>query len=412
MTGAGSAPEKEPALLRGIAIAAMLCIAGGLSFSHSLISIGVAGLLISSILSPAGRVALIQTYPRWRWLYLPFLLLYVLHGVSWLYTENGAQWLVEMRVKLPFLFLLPVSIIQWQYRTGQTKKVIHLSFHLGLLVVGLWTLGRLIGNPVWALEEIRQGRYIPMPGGISHIYYAGLVGMGLFFLWILPAYGGRWMKIGIAALYAVILHGLALRTGLAALYGTGIILLGLWALRAPRRWIWMVAGVSSLALLTISLIRYFPPMQRRWESLREDLGTYQPGGYITHSSVARRLAALEASWRAFRRSPWFGVGIADNQAAVSAEIPALPYRWSPETYILPHNQFVEYAVGLGLVGAGIFMLFWIGAFWQRLGWVWTGWLIYWLLLLQVEAFLERQVGVTAFLWGTGILWAQLTARKS
>lgn len=390
----------------------MLCIAGGLSFSHSLISIGVAALLIGTLLSASPRKALIHSYPQWRWLYLPLLLLYVLHGISWVYTEDTKQWLVEMRIKLPFLFLLPVAIVQWQQQSDHSKRVIHLTFHLGLLIVGLWTLARLIQNPSWGLEEIRQGRYIPMLGGISHIYYAGLVGMGLFFLWVMPLYGGRWVRMGTAAIYMIILHGLAMRTGLGALYGTAIILLILWAVRDPRRWVWVIIGVGSLLLLTIGLIRYFPPMQRRWESLREDLETYRPGGRITHSSVARRLAALEASWKAFCRSPLFGVGIADNQAATFAQIPSLPYQWARATYILPHNQFVEYAVGLGLVGVGLFGLFWFRAFSQRLGWVWIGWLIYWLFLLQVEAFLERQVGVTAFLWGMGVLWAQLTTRKS
>ncbi|MCX8112892.1 MAG: O-antigen ligase family protein [Bacteroidia bacterium] len=389
-----------------------LSVAIGLSFSHSLISIGVGGLLMSLVADRRGRATLRQTFCEWGGLYLPFLLLYGLHAVSWFYTTNKSQWLVEMRVKLPFLFLLPAAILSWKRTEEPAQKFIHLSYHLSLLTVGMGTLVRFLQNFAWGLEEIRQGRYIPMLGGLSHIYYAGLVGVGLFFLWTLPLYGGKKLRLIIAGLYGVILHTLALRTGLGALYGTGLALVGLWALRSPKRWIWAVVAIAGVGGGLVGLGLTFPPIQKRWQSLREDLATYKPGGYITYASVARRLAALEASCHAFRRSPLFGVGIADNESAIFAQIPRLPYRWDRETYILPHNQFVEYAVGLGLVGVGLFVLFWVAALWKRLDRRWEGWIIYWLLLLQVEAFLERQVGVTAFLWGTGLLWSQLTAGKS
>lgn len=390
----------------------MLSIAVGLSFSHSLISIGVGALALGVIASPTCRQALWQTFSQWRWLYLPLLALYAWQGISWLYTEDTAQWLVEMRIKLPMLFLLPASIVAWQKLSESSRKLIHLGFQVAILVVGLGTLMRFLANPAWGLEEMRHGRYVPMLGGISHIYYSGLVGTALFFLWRLPFWDKRWGRLLIGGLHLIVLHGLALRTGLFAVYGTAAILLILWSFQDKHRWIWGALGIGGLGIVGGLLIRYFPPFQKRWESLKEDLASYKPGGYITYSSVAQRFAALEASWRVFRCSPIWGVGIADNQSAVFAQIPHLPYSWDRKTYILPHNQFVEYAIGLGIIGLGMFLAFWWGAFRERLGWAWTGWLVYWLLLLQVEAFLERQVGVTTFLWGTGLLWAQLKRLKS
>ncbi|MCS7153456.1 MAG: O-antigen ligase family protein [Bacteroidia bacterium] len=388
------------------------CVAVGLSLSPSLISIGVGGAALSALVDSSLRANLRKTFHAWRGLYLPFLLLYGLHAISWLYTTDKAQWLVEMRIKIPFLFLLPASIVLWRRYGEAERKAIHLLFHLGLLVVGIGTLWRFLQNPAWGLEEIKHGRYIPMVGGISHIYYAGLVGVGLFFLWELPLYGGRFWRFLIGGVHVFILHSLALRTGLGALYGTLIVLLMIWAIKDFRRWLWAIGAIAGIGMVVVIAVLYFPPMQRRWQSLREDLATYKRGHYITYSSVARRLAALQASCYAFQHAPIWGVGIADNQAAVFAQIPRLPYRWDKETYILPHNQFVEYAVGLGLIGAALFVAFWVSAFRQRLGMLWVGWLVYWLLLMQVEAFLERQVGVTAFLWGMGTLWAQLTQGKS
>ncbi|MEN3040827.1 MAG: O-antigen ligase family protein, partial [Bacteroidia bacterium] len=390
---------------------AMLCIAIGLSLSHSLISIGVGGLLIACLIHPTFRHQLRESFPKWRWLYFPLLGLYFLHAISWFYTSDRVQWLVEMRIKLPMLFLLPTTIVTWITLSEREKKLIHLVFQVGLLVVGIGTLVRFLTNFSWGLEEIRQGRYIPMVGGISHIYYAALVGSGFFFLWALPPFASLWWRWVVGGIHFLVLHTLALRTGLAAGYVTAFLLLILWSLRKASRWIWTILIIVAFGIGLFSLIKCFPPMKRRWYSLLEDLATYKPGGYITHSSVARRLAALEASWKVFWKAPLWGVGIADNQAAVFAEIDKLPYRWDKETYILPHSQFVEYALGFGIIGLGIFLIFWAKALRERLGLVWGGWLIYWFFLMQIEAFLERQVGLTSFLWGTGILWAQLTQRK-
>lgn len=394
-------------------------VAVGLAFSHSLISIGVGVLGFLWLLLPfterstgfSGKLLWGES-PALRWMSLSFVFLYILHALSWFYTEDKAQWFVEMRIKVPFLFLLPAAVFAWQRLSVVGQKAVHLLFQLALAIVGVGTLYRLWADPSWALGEIYHGRYVPILGGLSHIYYAGLVGMALLFLTELPLWGGRVARMSLALLHLGVLHGLALRTGLFAVYGAGFVLLLLWSLKGRGRWPWLLAAVGGIALVLPFLVCKVPTLRMRWVNMQRDLATYKPGGYITHSSISRRLASLEAAWLAFKKSPLFGVGMADNLPAVSEEIPKLPYRWSKETYILPHNQFVEYGLGLGLVGLVVFGLFWGVAFRQRLGWVWVGWLVYWLLLLQGEAFLERQVGVTAFLWGTGVLWAALTARKS
>lgn len=388
----------------------LLLVAGGLSWSPSLISVGV-GLLAGSLVFDRKAWRSFSKEGGYR-LSLPFLLLYGLHFLSYFWTENLSQWWVEMRIKLPFLFLLPATAVAWRACAEAVKKVVLWVFHASVLVVGLAALGQLLSDPAWALEEIRQGRYVPMLGGISHIYYSALVGMGLFWLWVFPVPASQAARYGLAGLYVLVLHGLALRTGLVALYLTAAFL-GL-------RWAWADRQRLGLYLLALGvgfgalglLVRYFPPFQKRWQHLQEDLALYRRGANITYTSLTRRLVALQASWCVFRCSPLWGVGIADNQDAVFAIFPRLPYQWDRAWYILPHNQFMEYALGLGLIGLGVFGLFWWWAAREKLGAAWAGWLMYWFLLLQGEAFLERQIGVTAFLWGTGLLWATLAVRKS
>ncbi|MCS6790022.1 MAG: O-antigen ligase family protein [Bacteroidia bacterium] len=382
----------------------MGCIAVGLGISPSLTSIGVALVAISSLWHKESLASLRDTLH----LHWPIATLYLLQALSWFYTEDNAQWWVEMRVKLPMLFLLPFSYAAWRELATSAQRWIHLLYHLTLIAVGMHAWVWSLLHPQEMAWLTYSGKYVRFIGGISHIYYAGLIGMGFFLLWLLPlpAYE-RTIRWVIALLYSVILHGLALRTGLIALYGVVIFFLLGWMLKHPKRWIIgllvIAGGIGGLAWG----VHCLKPLRNRWNHMRWDLHQYKPGRYISHTSLTRRLAALEASWYVFRSSPWWGIGIADNQKAVFAVIPKLPYHWEKQHYILPHNQFVEYALGLGLIGIGVFTSFWVGA-WRSSRWIiWRGWLVFWLLLLQGEAFLERQVGVTAFLWGTGILWALL-----
>ncbi|MEN2993264.1 MAG: O-antigen ligase family protein [Bacteroidia bacterium] len=387
-------------------------VAVGLAMSHTLISVGVGIVGVLGLAHPPFRQRLGRTLKEWLPLAGPFWLLYLLHGLSWIYTEDKAQWLVEMRIKLPMLFLLPWAYVGWPLLSDRERAAIQWLFQLSVGAVGLIAVGKVLQNPTWALHELREGRAIPLSTGISHIYYGALVGMALLWLWFWPAIGPRWLKVGWTILHLAILHTLALRTALVGIYGVAGVLWLYWLLWRKRRWGLALGGLLAGLSAGVLLVRFFPPLYQRWQHFQEDIARYTPGANVTHTSVTRRLIALEASWQVFRKAPWWGVGMADNQKEVFEATAALPYFWEFPNYVLPHNQFVEYAVGLGLIGVGLFVSFWVLAARQWPSWQGFGWLVYWFLLMQVEAFLERQVGITAFLWGTGILWSRRSAHMS
>ncbi|MCS7161983.1 MAG: O-antigen ligase family protein [Bacteroidia bacterium] len=387
-------------------------VAVGLPTSHSLISLGVGIIGLLGLAYPYFRQQLCSTLKEWLPLASPFWLLYLLHGLSWIYTEDKAQWLVEMRIKLPMLFLLPWAHVGWRLLSARERAAIQGLFQLSVGAVGLIAVGKVLQNPTWALHELREGRAIPLSTGISHIYYGGLVGMALLWLWFWPEIGPRWLKVGWTILHLVILHTLALRTALLGIYGAAGVLWLYWLLGRKRQWGWAIGGLVTGISAGVLLVRFFPPLHQRWQHFREDIARYAPGANVTHTSVTRRLIALEASWQVFRKAPWWGVGMADNSKEVFEATATLPYFWEFPNYVLPHNQFVEYAVGLGLIGLSVFLSFWVLAARQGLTWQGLGWLVYWFLLMQVEAFLERQVGITAFLWGTGMVWSRRSAHMS
>ena len=391
-----------------LVMGSLLLIAVGLPWSHSLVSIGVGGVIALSLVESNLRQKLFELFRRERLLTWSWVALYALHLISYLYTENCPQWWEEMRIKLPMPLLWPATVAAFCILPKNRQAFLLWAFHIGLLIVGIATSFKVLTNFSWALQEMRESRYVPMVGGISHIYYAGHLMGALILLFVTP--GSTRLRFFVGALYVGIMHTLALRTALLAFYG--LVGLGiLYWMVLKRQWLQGLGLLASIAGLLWFLINCWGPLRSRYENLCHDLNQYASGN-LWHLSVGRRIAALEASWQVFRSCPLWGVGIADNRDAVFAEEARLPYRWGPEFYILPHHQFVEYAMGLGLIGLGVFFSFWVGAFWRYRHPLWWAWLTTWILLMQVEAFLERQMGLTMFLWGMGVLWARLQGESS
>jgi len=386
----------------------LLLIAIGLPWSHSFVSIGVGGVLGITLLWPDLRKKLFDLFHQEPFLTWPWIALYALHFLSYLYTENCPQWWEEMRIKLPLPLLWAATVVAWRTLPENRQALILWAFHAGLLVVGIATAAKALANFSWALQEMREARYVPMVGGISHIYFAGHLIGALLLLFVTP--GPHRLRLFVGSLYLAIIHVLALRTALFTLYGGLVIGILYWMIR-KRHWLLGIGLLGSLAGLIVLLVTFWPPLRSRYQNLREDLAQYKRGN-LWYLSVGTRLAALEASWQVFKESPLCGVGIADNREAIFEKEARLPYNWGPQFYLLPHHQFVEYALGFGLIGLGVFLSFWIGAFWRERDPLWWAWLAAWLLLMQVEAFLERQMGLTMFLWGMGVLWARLHPESS
>ncbi len=389
-------------------LGSLASVAIGLPWSHSLVSIGVGGTIGLALLSPDLRKNLLRLFREEPLLSWSWVMIYGLHLVSYLYTENCPQWWEEMRIKLPMPLLWPATVVTFGALPKRLRTLLLWAFHLGVLGVGLATSLKALLNLGWALQEMREGRYVPMAGGLSHIYYAGhLIAAGLL-LFVTP--GGVRLRLFVGGLYLVIMHILALRTALFTLYGGSFIGIAYWTFRR-RRWLLGVGLLTGLGLGLTLLTAYWGPLRSRYENLRQDLAKYAAGD-LYHLSVGTRIAALEASWQVFQECPLWGVGIADNRDAVFAKEARLPYHWEPQFYLLPHHQFIEYGIGFGVVGLGVFLIFWWAAFWRERRAIWWSWLLAWILLMQVEAFLERQMGLTMFLWGMGILWAQLRQQSS
>jgi hypothetical protein len=113
--------------------------------------------------------------------------------------------------------LWPATVAAFSILPKNRQALLLWAFHIGLLIVGIATSFKVLTNFSWALQEMRESRYVPMVGGISHIYYAGHLMGALILLFVTP--GSTRLRFFVGTLYVGIMHTLALRTALLAFYG-------------------------------------------------------------------------------------------------------------------------------------------------------------------------------------------------
>jgi O-antigen ligase len=91
-----------------------------------------------------------------------------------------------------------------------------------------------------------------------------------------------------------------------------------------------------------------------------------------------------------------GVAMADLQADMTDQYVADKTQLCPENFIKPHNQFIQYLAGLGLLGFVAIVLAWfypaLSKKWKKGTLFWAFWLTYTLAMMG-ESVMERQVGV-------------------
>ncbi|MCS7084822.1 MAG: O-antigen ligase family protein, partial [Bacteroidia bacterium] len=153
-----------------------------------------------------------------------------------------------------------------------------------------------------------------------------------------------------AAICAVCLHVLALRTGLMALYGGALAAAALYARRrgAWRKFVLGVVGAFAALALSSAFV---PSLNNRLKNTVEDLRAFAGGEDVTHRSLSKRLLVWGFAVQIWREHPLCGVGPGNVKAAILARYDRSRYRVeSSERIADAHNQFLEAGAGLGALG--------------------------------------------------------------
>lgn len=388
----------------------------GLFFSRAILSIATVGLGISAVF---------QLYLNAKYLVdKPLIWALLLFGVwlscSYFYTDpaNIKNFWNELAFKLSFVSL-GISLYLTVFSKNEIQILIAV-FSYSAMLVAVGTFVNYLMNYEQINEMISQSKPIPVITGYFHISFSFMLGFSvLFCFWalFLSKSVSKWPKWILAVPLIVnfgLLHIIAARTGLVALYGGffGILLCYL-AIEKGKPF-QSIVGMAVLVGFMVLAIAFVKPLNNRFKNTLVDINVYLNDENPNWWSGAMRLHAIENSWNIFKENPIIGVGMADLNDEVQKMFEKKGTLLLPENRINPHNQFINLLVVSGIVG--FILLFLILAFalipsLKSANWLMVGFLVMLFVGFNLESFMERQFGSCFFGIMLGMLFQPHFSRK-
>ena len=280
-------------------------------------------------------------------------LLFFLTFISGINSEDLGHWLRHLRLKAPFLFIPLAFYIQRDLVSREFYKISLAFITISIIssfqilsqlvdvesIVGLIKRGQAFNTPV---DHIKYSIYIAFSIILSFIFYTERRS-------VLPAWTNKLLLIGGIYLF-IILHLLAVRSGIAVFYVSMFFVLLRLAFRYKQKSIYAALGILILAPFVA--YKTIPTLNKKVEYMIYDYKMYQKGEG-SNLSDSERLYSYKVGVEIFKSSPFLGSGIGDLKA-VCKEKYSLLFGKNLEKY--PHNQFLFILAGSGIIGLVLFLI--------------------------------------------------------
>ncbi len=329
----------------------------GIFFSRAMISIGMIGIVLLYFLNEGWKFNPLKQKGGKVLLFLaPILFIYLIGG---LWTEDYAYWLERIQVKIPLLFL-PLGFMAMQEVVNRRSVDL-----LVLLFISLCT-ATAIGSFVYYLmhykeitESYKHAKTIPTI--IEHIRYSLLLSIACFAAvqaytssTILSTPLQKRLVAGMGIFIFIFIHILSIRSGLLALYATGLVWLFIKVLESGnKKLLWLIPIVCAFL---VSMYFFVPSLHNKVDYMVRDVSRFVTGKSVNNYSDGNRLLSMKIGAQIGAEHPVIGVGSGDVQQAMNAvyqkEYPDI----DQHNWLIPHNQFVYVFTALGFTGLIIFLI--------------------------------------------------------
>ena len=335
-----------------IACYALFCMIPAIIYSKALITICYVTIVFMAILVQAQK----SRFSFDRHLAALSLIGFsiVLSGIN---SDNIGQWWHHTVIKLPFL-MIPFTFMILKPISKDVIRNMHLILVLVLSISALPSLLDIIQHHQEILDRISRGQPIDTP--IEHVKYSMFMAYGVIsaLLWLvhfrsdLSAPQVKIFWIGGLFLF-IVMHLLAVRTGLVIVYAS-LMILGLHAAWIKKISGKTLSGALVAAVVGIFLLAQTPTIKTKLGYMFYDWEQYAIDGGINYSD-SERLFSLKTGWQLFSDNLFLGTGIGDLYDSCH-EV----YRQQSRSAVVnyPHSQYIYQLAGTGVVG---FVLF-IGGF--------------------------------------------------
>ncbi|MEJ8841058.1 O-antigen ligase family protein [Lacibacter sp. H375] len=300
---------------------------------------------------------------------LLFLLYYLLHLLSFFWSNDKSEATTQLSMRLPIL-IFPLTIGSLVINSVLKDRIIYaiaiVTTAAALISLGLsFSQYRTTGNSGYLYNDSLTIHFV-----LQSIYVAMLVNISIVGLIYLLSKRPSFIKIpGLLYLAIFVLFGyhflLASRSAMIILYG-GIFLFAVYYIIKKRKYLEGTTLILGMFIGSFILFKFFPKTVQRFKELTYT--NYQYGSTAAEShydmklseeqwnGANTRLALWSCGWEVAKKNLITGVGIGDRIQAVNEVYKARNFTMAIQTKKNVHNSYLDALLTFGVGGLFLFML--------------------------------------------------------
>jgi len=287
---------------------------------------------------------------------IPFcalVLVFMVTVVSGVNSEDLSHWVRHLRLKLPFL-ILPFTFYLLRDTIGKYFYQILLSYVFLTLGSSVPVIYEMMFDQ-GLISDIKMGKSLSTP--VDHIKYSLFVAFALLTCLILliedrvhSILKTRVILMICALLLFIVLHLLAVRSGLVVFYVSIFLLLIREAFRSRK----VIFILPLLILIATPFIAFktIPSFANKVHYTRYDFQMFKTGKGEFYSD-SERWFSMAVGLKLFMDSPLLGTGVGDLKEECKKTYKTL---YDIENGKYPHNQYLFILAGSGLLGLIMFLI--------------------------------------------------------
>lgn len=336
----------------------MLCclvLFTGFVCSRALASIGMISILVAVVLF-TDTVQTIRTYFFRKEFWVLSIFFWIVF-VSGIYSDDKADWLNWVRIKLPYI-ALPLAFAGIKKLDERKFIAIISGFILVFFVSTVAVLTNYFLHYSEITDAMTSGGGIPMP--FSRIRYTLMLAFAFFCCvyllenkLVLFSKKEKGVQIFFVVFSFVALHILTVRSSLLALY-LGIFFLLLRFIFVQKKF--LPGGVLLLltALMPYLALQFIPSLQNKWSYMSYDRNALKEG-HLNNLSDGVRLVSMRGGWEVAKKHWLIGVGAGDLKTEMEVFYKNEFRQLEKVDHKMPHNQLIWVLATTGIIGFSLFL---------------------------------------------------------
>jgi hypothetical protein len=300
-------------------------------------------------------------------------LLFFVYVLSVFHSDNIARW-----ARLSFDNVLYAAIPLGFYCYRQVTGIVWYRLLLIFLAVSTLSAVSVMIDYALHFEEYNAlykiGKTIPTP--VIHVRYSYFIALAACLAFALSYEQTKALQkaninspspsfveqrkltaffAGVGIFLTIVVHVLAVRTGLIALYG-GLVVMMLFVVLRDRKW--KLGILTALGIFVVFLIAYnaFPSIANKIGYVLYDLNKLKEEGALAEYSDNVRITSIQHGLALWNENPVTGTGIGDLRHEMQRMYAERSPNFPPESRFPPISQYVYVLTAFGLAGAALFFV--------------------------------------------------------